>query len=179
MTCQTGLRVTHAGLIDLQCTEYHKEGNGCGYGQARDGPGYFSPDRGGRHSRRIRPSGQGHRDIVPGIPLQSLLDQAFSGSVGVGLSNEEGIDLELEIRVGIASGYCTVGNFGSETRMDYTLLGRVVNLASRLEHQADPGGIWVSNDTWILLKDEFEGEAQEPIQVKGFDKPVQPWKLLF
>jgi adenylate cyclase len=93
--------------------------------------------------------------------------------------NEEGIDLALEIRVGMASGYCTVGNFGSETRMDYTLLGRVVNLASRLEGKADEGGILVSNDTWILLKDEFEGESKEPIQVKGFDKPVQPWKIIF
>jgi class 3 adenylate cyclase len=93
--------------------------------------------------------------------------------------NDQGIDMDLKIRVGVASGYCTVGNFGSEVRMDYTLLGRVVNLASRLEGQAEPGGILVSNDTWILIKDQFEGEAQEPIQVKGFDKPVQPWKILF
>lgn len=93
--------------------------------------------------------------------------------------HNEAIDIKLEIRVGIATGYCTVGNFGSETRMDYTLLGRIVNLASRLEGKAEVGGILVSNDTWLLVSDTFEGETIEPVQVKGFEKPIQPWKIVF
>src|SRR3546814_19058935 len=45
----------------------------------------------------------------------------------------QGITKPMEIRMGINTGYCTVGNFGADTRMDYTIIGRDVNLASRLE----------------------------------------------
>ena len=51
----------------------------------------------------------------------------------------EGIDRQLAVRMGINSGFCTVGNFGSNDRMNYTALGTEVNLASRLESAAKPG----------------------------------------
>ena len=44
-----------------------------------------------------------------------------------------GVSRGLHVRVGITSGYCTVGNFGSEQRLDYTVLGSPVNLAARLQ----------------------------------------------
>ena len=49
----------------------------------------------------------------------------------------QGIESPLQIRMGINTGYCTVGNFGAENRMDYTLIGKEVNLASRLESLAE------------------------------------------
>lgn len=56
----------------------------------------------------------------------------------------EGIDHKLEIRIGINTGYATVGNFGTDSRMDYTILGTDVNLASRLESACRPGGVLIS-----------------------------------
>ena len=47
-----------------------------------------------------------------------------------------GVKGGLDIRVGIATGHCTVGNFGSNQRMDYTALGGPVNISARLEGKA-------------------------------------------
>lgn len=83
-----------------------------------------------------------------------------------------GIPRSFEIRIGINSGLCDVGNFGSKLRMDYTIIGREVNLAARLEQAAEPGGILVSEETHALVKGEIPLEAREPIVVKGFDDPI-------
>lgn len=83
-----------------------------------------------------------------------------------------GIDQSFRARSGIASGFCTVGNFGSEQHMSYTCIGRHVNLASRLEVMAEPDQILISKATWSLVDGHFETVQLEPIVVKGFDEPV-------
>ena len=55
-----------------------------------------------------------------------------------------GIELPFKARMGINSGYCNVGNFGSSDRMDYTIIGAEANLAARLQSIAEPGGIVLS-----------------------------------
>jgi class 3 adenylate cyclase len=82
------------------------------------------------------------------------------------------------LRIGINTGYCTVGNFGSEDRMDYTIIGNEVNLASRLQSHADLGGIHVSHETYSLVKDIVLAEERDPIQAKGFVNPVRNYRVL-
>ena len=91
---------------------------------------------------------------------------------------KNGIDVPLKVRIGITTGYCTVGNFGSENRMDYTILGRSVNLASRLESDTEPGTILISNETFVLVNSDVKCIKKEPIKVKGFDHPIQTYQVV-
>ncbi len=87
------------------------------------------------------------------------------------------IDRPFQARIGINTGYCTVGNFGSQDRMDYTIIGHEVNLASRLESSAQAGGILLAAETYSLVKDWLEAEEQAPITVKGFSRPVKTYQV--
>ena len=89
-----------------------------------------------------------------------------------------GILSDFEIRMGIATGYCTVGNFGSEERMDYTIIGSRVNLANRLQTAAVPGEILLSPETHALVGDRFQCVQKESLRVKGFDEPIQPYQVV-
>ena len=90
----------------------------------------------------------------------------------------QGITKPMEIRMGINTGYCTVGNFGADTRMDYTIIGREVNLASRLESNADASEILISHETYSLIKDVIMCRDKGQITVKGFSRPVQIYQVV-
>ena len=79
--------------------------------------------------------------------------------------------------MGISTGFSTVGNFGSDERMDYTIIGKQVNLANRLQAAAQPGEILIGQETWLLVRDTFLCVAKEPVQVKGFERPIQTYAV--
>jgi class 3 adenylate cyclase len=89
-----------------------------------------------------------------------------------------GSNHRLRIRVGINSGFCTVGNFGSSSRVDYTIVGGNVNVASRLEHQCSPGGILISGSTYALVRDIVEVRAIGSIRVKGVAHPIESFEVV-
>jgi len=90
----------------------------------------------------------------------------------------QGIKKPLQIRMGINSGYCTVGSFGTTQYMDYTVLGTHVNLASRLESAAEPGEILISHETWSLVKDVIMCRDKGEIMAKGFSHPIKVYQVV-
>ena len=89
-----------------------------------------------------------------------------------------GVSKTLNARMGIHTSICTVGNFGSQDRLDYTVIGNGVNLASRLESSSEANKILISEDTYLLVKDEFDTKERDTISVKGFSYPVKTFEVV-
>ena len=89
-----------------------------------------------------------------------------------------GLEQPFQVRMGINTGFCTVGNFGSGDRMDYTIIGNEVNLAARLESLAEVGGILMAHETHSLVKDTVMAEEGDTLTVKGFAKPVRTYRVV-
>jgi adenylate cyclase len=92
--------------------------------------------------------------------------------------NQKGISRPLHVRIGINSGFCTVGNFGSEHRLDYTIVGGQVNAAARLEASAEADQILISHPTYALIRDEIHCEPIGEIKVKGIAHPLRTYEVI-
>lgn len=83
---------------------------------------------------------------------------------------------ELSVRLGIATGEAFTGNIGAPgSKIEYTVLGATVNLASRLESNAPPDGVLVSEDTRRSCGADFDFEPKPGLRLKGFEQPVDAW----
>ncbi len=90
-----------------------------------------------------------------------------------------GLGEPLEIRIGINSGYCTVGNFGSFDRIDYTVVGSPVNIASRLQDAGEAGQILVTGSTYALLAEKFRFASIGNLELKGIADAVEAYRVVF
>ena len=96
--------------------------------------------------------------------------------------NKEWMDLvgpdPLQVRIGVNTGFCTVGNFGSEDRLDYTIVGGAVNAAARLEATAEADQIQISHATYSLIKDQFYCRPIGDISVKGISHQLRTYEVV-
>lgn len=90
---------------------------------------------------------------------------------------DQGISHPLQIRIGINTGYCTVGVFGTADYHTYTVMGTHVNLAARLESAAEPGEILISHETWAMIKQTVMCRDKGHVSVKGFSTPVKVYSV--
>ena len=90
---------------------------------------------------------------------------------------QTGIEDPFRVRMGINTGFCNVGNFGSNDRMDYTIIGAEANLAARLQSIAEPGHIVVSYETYALVRDIVVAQQLNPIAMKGISREVNPYAI--
>ncbi len=85
---------------------------------------------------------------------------------------------ELNIRIGINTGQITAGNIGSPKRMDYTVLGDTVNVASRLESIAEPNQILIGEETYNRIKDKFKTREVGLRKLKGKSQDLRVYEVL-
>jgi len=90
---------------------------------------------------------------------------------------DQGISHPLQIRMGINTGYCTVGVFGTADHQTYTVMGTHVNLAARLESAAEPGEILISHESWALIKQTVMCRDKGHVSVKGFSTPIKVYSV--
>ena len=112
-----------------------------------------------------------HRAVEMALRMQKRVEELQ------GFWKRHGASRGLRVRMAIATGYCTVGNFGSEQRLEYTALGGPVNLAARLQLNAPPGGVLVAESTYNLISDAVDCEHFDELTPKGFSRPVQVYRV--
>ena len=128
--------------------------------------------------------------VVFGAPFASEDDAQALAAIRTALSmraragvlarevRARGLPAELNIRIGINTGYCTVGVFGSDVMRAYKSVGFAVNIASRLQAEAEPGSILCGFRTYALIEDRVEAAPREPLVVKGATRPIEAWEIL-
>lgn len=116
-------------------------------------------------------SEQATRAIHLGIAMQRKVGQLSDAL------EKQGIDYVMRSRIGIHQDYVTVGNFGSMNLMEYTAVGRGVNLASRLESSCTPGNLKVSQTIYSLTRDQFPFGPLQEEQFKGFNRQLSVSEL--
>jgi adenylate cyclase len=128
--------------------------------------------------------------VIFGAPFQSDEDAQALAAIRTALSmraragelagqvRDRGLPAKLNLRIGINSGHCTVGVFGSDVMRAYKAVGFAVNIASRLQAQADPGSILCGSRTYALVEDRVQAVRREPLVVKGSARPIEAWEIL-
>ena len=91
---------------------------------------------------------------------------------------KQGFSEPFQVRMGMNTGYCNVGNFGSDQRLTYTIIGSEVNVAQRLETSAESGGILMSYETYAHALDLIEVEQLESISMKGVNREIKVFSVL-
>ena len=107
----------------------------------------------------------------------AAVEMALSMQEAMPALNEMWIDRggrrSLEVRMGINTGYASVGDFGSPSRKTYSAVGVQVNLAARVQAECRPGQVLVSDSTWALIRNDFDGIDEGESTFKGLHYPVR------
>jgi predicted ATPase/class 3 adenylate cyclase len=116
-----------------------------------------------------------HEDHAVRAVAAALAMQRAAREYGETLRRERGFG--LSIRLGLNTGPVVVGRIGDDLRMDYTAQGETVNLAARLQAQAEPGGVLISESMHALVDGYFVSDEVGPLTLKGIAAPVKAFAV--
>jgi len=120
----------------------------------------------------LDPAAQVRAAVAAARELQASLPEWSQGWY------QHGILEDAQARVGINTGTISVGTFGSAVRATYTGIGLQTNIAARVQAEAKPGGILLSNTSWHLIKDTVACEPRGEVMVKGVHFPIELYEPL-
>ncbi len=123
------------------------------------------------------PNSKGERDDARACVEMSLRLQERMIELREKWKNE-GFYSPFEIRIGLNTGYCNVGNFGSSQRLTYTIIGGEVNVAARLEAAGEAGSILMSYETYAHVQDMIEAEEKPAVTMKGINREIKVFSIL-
>ena len=123
------------------------------------------------------PTSKGEKDDARACVEMSLKMQEKMIELNKKWKNE-GFLNPFQIRIGINTGFCNVGNFGSEQRLTYTIIGGEVNIAARLETAGDAGKILMSYETYSHAKDMIDAKELDSIKMKGITREVKVYEVI-
>jgi adenylate cyclase len=118
------------------------------------------------------PADDARRAVAMALAMQARLAEIRAEHDGRGQT------YPIRVRMGMTTGFCTIGNFGSEDRLDYTICGTPVNLAHRLQEHAAPDEILISETTYGLLDDPSAAVPAGTIRVKGISRPFKAFGII-
>ena len=110
---------------------------------------------------------QARRAVAMAVAMQAAMGRLRERWEAGGLAHR------VDLRIGIHQAEVTVGNFGSDELVEFTAIGRGVNLASRLEGACAPGGVLVSDDVFSLTAGAVAFGAPVELRLKGIEAPVR------
>ena len=90
---------------------------------------------------------------------------------------KRGLQRPFHIRIGVNTGFASVGDFGSPGRMMYSAIGQQTNLAARIQSSCAPDRILLSHSTWALVQDAVPCTSKGEIQIKGLHYPVMVYEV--
>jgi adenylate cyclase len=108
--------------------------------------------------------------VQAALEIQQALARLSADRVRRGL-------LEVGFGVGINSGEAIAGNLGAARRLEYTVIGDAVNVASRLESQSRGGEVLISQSVYEKVERLVEAVPREPVKLKGKSQPVPLWEV--
>jgi class 3 adenylate cyclase len=111
------------------------------------------------------------RAVAAALEMQKTLDE-YATEI------KQRHPIDCRFRVGLNTGPVVVGKISDNLDMDYTALGDTVNLASRMEELAEPGTVYLSEDTYRAVQDYFECESLGALTVKGKAEPVVAYRVV-
>ncbi|OZC02445.1 adenylate/guanylate cyclase domain-containing protein [Rubricoccus marinus] len=119
----------------------------------------------------MAPQEQAQRALAMGVEMQRAMRRLLADWRARGMAHP------LDLRIGLHQADVTVGNFGSDELVEFTAIGRGVNLAARLESACAPGGVLASGEIRSLAPEAFAfGQAQE-LSLKGIDGTVRAFPV--
>jgi class 3 adenylate cyclase/tetratricopeptide (TPR) repeat protein len=117
-----------------------------------------------------------HEDHAQRACYTALSIQEAIREYGEKIKRDTGIDFQM--RIGLNSGHVIVGSIGDDLRMDYTAVGDTTNLSARIQQMANPGEVWLSQDTQSIIRGFFQVESVGNLELKGKAERQPTYRLV-